>query len=52
MRSARGLVSGVRRATKEVERIFAIKEMNDARAFARDIALLVGSLGDLVRWTS
>jgi hypothetical protein len=51
MHSARGIVSGVRRA-KEVERIFAIKEMNDARAFARDIALLVGSLGDLVRWTS
>jgi hypothetical protein len=39
----------VRRATKEVERIFAIKEMNDARALAWDIALLAGSLGDLVQ---
>ena len=49
MHSARGIVSGVRRATKEVERIFAIKEMNDARALAWDIALLAGSLGDLVQ---
>jgi len=42
-------VSGLRRATKEVEGIFAIEEMNHARTLARDIALLAGSLGNLVQ---
>lgn len=34
---------------KDVEGVFAIEEMNDVRALARDIALLAGSLGDLVQ---
>jgi len=42
-------VSVLRRATKEVEGIFAIEEMNHARTLARDIALLAGSLGNLVQ---
>jgi len=48
-RTPRGPVSGLRRATKEVEGIFAIEEMNHARTLARDIALLAGSLGNLVQ---
>jgi hypothetical protein len=44
----RGRVSGLH-ATKKVEGIFAIEQMNDARALTRNVALLAGPFGDLVQ---